>query len=118
MPWEAITKIHGQPWNTQPDEADTSVSNVVSEWTVCTMKLIKMFAENMWKLLEDHQDKYIMTKQLDNDLAGCNAWASCISSAQKSWGLNAMIDDILSANGSAPHDILKSFKKRMVCYDL
>ena len=114
--WEAITKTHGLPWQTDTDAPDKSMSKVVPEWTVRVAKSVETFVHNVWlKTSDEAQNKYVMSRQVDNDTTGRNTWAQWVSRAQRLWGLNAVIDDVLTTHGSAPRDILKTFQVKQVC---
>ena len=114
--WEAITKTHRLPWQMDMDAPNESMLKVVPEWTVHVAKSVETFTHNVWlKTSDDTQNKYIMSRQVNNDTTGRNDWAQWVSKAQQSWGLSVVIDDILAAHGSAPRDILKTFQVKQVC---
>lgn len=115
--WESLMRIHGVLWTTDQDGVDDSPSRVVPEWMVRTSKSVKVFVENVWKKSsDDAKHKYIMSRQLDNDSTGWSTWSQWVSKAQKGWGLNAVIDNVLTAHGSSPREVLKTFQVKSVSY--
>ena len=104
------------PWDTEDSISDDSRSEINPEWTVRIAKSVKAFVANVSKKpTEDEQNKYVTSRQADNDSEGHLAWAQWVSRAQKSWGLNTIIDEVITARGSAPREVLKSFETKTVC---
>ncbi|KAF9236554.1 hypothetical protein BU15DRAFT_63908 [Melanogaster broomeanus] len=117
-PWQALTKIHGLPWITEESASEDASSSIISEWTVCIAWSVQSFAETVWqKQSEDGQNRYITKKKIiNNDTTGCNAWQKWVSLNQKTWGLNAVIDDTLSAAGRTPQQVLRELETKKLMF--
>ena len=114
--WEALTNVHGVPWDTEDSASDDSHSKINPEWMVHIAKSVKAFVANVSKKpTEDEQNKYVTSHQANNDSEGRLVWVQWVSRAQKSWGLNTIIDEVITAQGSAPREVLKLFEMKTVC---
>ena len=112
IPWQAITKIYGPPWFTNPDSNPDAVSPNVPEWTVKTAQAVKTFADNVWSQDPDEQDGYVVKHQADNDSSGRTAWKDWVKAGLKKWNLNKAIDEVLIAANRSPYDVMAIHRER------
>ena len=63
----------------------------------------------------EEQNKYMTSCQADNNSEGRLAWVQWVLCTQQSWGLNTIIDEVITVQGSTPHKVLKLFEMKTVC---
>lgn len=114
QPWQAMTKIYGAPWVTNPDSSPEVISPNAPEWTVKTAQAVKTFADNVWSKNPDEQDIYVVKRQADNDSAGRGAWKDWVKAGLKKWPLNKTIDEVLISVNRSPYDVMAIHRKRKV----
>ncbi|KAI9457025.1 P-loop containing nucleoside triphosphate hydrolase protein [Boletus coccyginus] len=107
--WQSITRIHGEPWETDDNASDDARSTHVKEWTTKVANNVKAFATRVWAKAAAKQDAYIVKKSNDNDTAGRQAWAGFVSRRSGQWGINRIIDEILESAGRSPSRVLREF---------
>ena len=105
-PWESITKIHRVPWFFEPDTTDNDPALNYLWWTVAVVKMVKMFAENVWVLPELDQDKYIVVQKVDNNTAGHIAWIRFVKDSKISLAINKVINDVLTQHECNAYQVM------------
>ncbi|KAH7905302.1 P-loop containing nucleoside triphosphate hydrolase protein [Hygrophoropsis aurantiaca] len=112
--WQAITKVHGIPWQTVDGAADMDKSPYVARWTVKVAKAVKVFAQNAWSrpIEPNLQDDYIVTRKADNDSAGRKSWKDFVMGNLVKWKLNKIVDEVFESEQRSPYDVLAAHETR------
>ena len=112
--WQALTKVHGLPWDTTDNAPDDARSMIVPEWNVRVAKEVKVFVQKVLSMPEAEQDDYIIAGKGDNNSAGRKAWKDWVRARLPKWSINRAIDETLRAEGRGPYQVMAERGTRKV----